>query len=55
MIGDNKEVYFDQWCPKCEYKDVDEHDVNGKCWDCIKEPVNVDSHRPLYFKEAETK
>ena len=52
MIGDQKEVYFDQYCSKCVNKDVDESDVNGACWDCLDSPSNVDSHKPLYFKEA---
>lgn len=54
MIGDPKEVYFDEYCSKCEYKDVSESDVNGKCWDCLEQPTMVDSHKPLYFKEADT-
>ena len=52
MIGDEKEVYFDQYCPNCKNKDVDEHDPNGECWDCLESPTNVDSHKPINFKEA---
>ena len=52
MIGDNKEVYFNQYCSKCEYKDVSESDVKGPCWDCLESPVNTDSHKPVNFKEA---
>lgn len=53
MVGDNKEVFFDVYCPRCEYKGVSESDPNGKCWDCLESPVNVDSHKPINFKEAE--
>ena len=52
MVGDNKEVFFDVYCPRCEYKGVSESDPNGKCWDCLESPVNVDSHKPVNFKEA---
>lgn len=52
MVGDKKEVYFDKYCQRCEFKDVSESDPNGACWDCLESPANVDSHKPLYFKEA---
>ena len=50
LIGDKKEVYFDKYCSKCEYKNRPES--ANPCWDCLDEPANVDSHKPLYFKEA---
>ena len=53
MIGDEKEVYFHQYCNQCLYKDQNESNPNSKCWDCLEEPVNVDSHKPINFKEAE--
>lgn len=52
MIGDYKEVKFKKYCRKCEYKEVSESDPNGQCWDCLESPVNVDSHKPVNFKEA---
>lgn len=52
MVGDNKEVFFDVYCPRCQYKGVSESDPNSKCWDCLESPVNVDSHKPVNFKEA---
>lgn len=52
MIGDDKEVYYGEYCSKCEYKDIDESDPNGKCWECLETPFRQDSHKPLYFKEA---
>lgn len=51
MVGDNKEVFFDVYCPRCEYKKRPE--TAKPCWDCLESPVNVDSHKPVYFKEAE--
>lgn len=50
MIGDKKEVYFDQYCSKCVNKDRPES--ANPCWDCLEEPAREDSHKPLYFKEA---
>ena len=53
MIGSLKEVKFAEYCKKCEYKNVSESDDKGPCWDCLEQPTNIDSHKPLYFKEAE--
>lgn len=52
MVGDNKEVFFDVYCPRCEHKGTDENDPKGACWECLESPVNVDSHKPVNFKEA---
>lgn len=46
-----KEVYFDQWCPKCVHKDVAEADE--PCFACLAEPANVDSHKPVKYVRAE--
>lgn len=51
MTGDYKEVYFNQYCHKCIHKDVDEGEL--PCDECLGTPMNVDSHKPIYFKEAE--
>ena len=48
-----KEVYFDKYCELCKHKDKPESD--SPCWECLDEPVNDDSHKPLYFKEAKKK
>lgn len=44
-----KEVYFDQYCKSCEYKDVKESE--DPCYDCLEEPVNLESHKPVNYKE----
>lgn len=46
-----KEVYFNEYCKKCKHKDVE--DVKDPCNECLGEPVNVQSHKPINFKEAE--
>ena len=49
MNSDYKEVYFHEYCEKCEYKDVDE--VKDPCNECLSEPDNLYSHKPVKFKE----
>ena len=44
-----KEVYFDKYCEKCEYRDAKEED--DPCYDCLGEPVREYSHKPVNFKE----
>ncbi len=44
-----KEVYFDQYCSSCKYKDLTESD--DPCWGCLDEPVNTYSHKPVMYKE----
>ena len=50
MAGQLREIDFHEYCEKCEYKDDHEDDVNSPCYECLDEPVNVDSRKPLYFK-----
>lgn len=44
-----KIVDFERYCPKCLHKDLKEHD--DPCDDCLNEPVNVDSKKPVNFEE----
>lgn len=46
-----KEVYFDEYCTKCQYKDLPEH--KDPCHDCLTRGVNWDTHKPTEFKSAE--
>ena len=50
-----KEVYFNDYCKKCKYKDLKEDD--DPCDECLSYPVNVFSHKPIKFeaKNKETK
>jgi hypothetical protein len=45
----NKEVYFNEYCPKCAYKDVYEKDE--PCDECLHHGWNEDSHKPVKFEE----
>ena len=49
MPNDYKEVYFDQYCKKCEHKDIP--DDKSPCHECLDEPVNLHSHKPVKFEE----
>ena len=53
MVGDKKEVYYDKYCPTCQFKDESEDDPEKPCWDCLDQPVNQDSHKPVNWKEPE--
>ena len=45
-----KFVDFHTYCQKCKYKDKPESE--DPCNKCLTNPVNEDSHKPLYFKEG---
>ena len=43
-----KEVYFDQFCKKCEHKDKKESE--DPCFECLDNPENLYSHKPVNYK-----
>lgn len=45
-----KLVNFDEYCPKCKNKDTNE--TEDPCNECLTYPANLDSHKPVNFKEA---
>lgn len=45
-----KEVDFNKYCKTCEYKETEEK--CDPCNDCLAEPMNADSEKPVYWKEA---
>jgi hypothetical protein len=53
MIGDYKEVYFEDYCPKCKYKNNIES--CDECDECLDNCVNQDSHKPIRFEEEKEK
>ena len=53
MEDSYKEVYFGVYCKQCEYELKGEAD--DPCHDCLNEPVNAYSHKPVKFKEKEKK
>lgn len=44
-----KVVYFGHYCPLCTHFSLPQD--ADPCDECLSEPVNEDSHTPLYFKE----
>lgn len=47
----DKEVYFDQYCPSCKHSDKKGYE--DPCYECLSEPMNRDSHKPIEFEEKE--
>lgn len=44
-----KEVYFYEYCDKCKHKTV--KDIDEPCNECLSEPTNLYSHKPVKFEE----
>lgn len=44
-----KEVEFWKYCEKCKHYEVE--DVKDPCNDCLDEPVNLHSTKPVCFEE----
>ena len=49
MHEEEVEVYFDKYCKSCKYEKTDEKDA--PCNRCLDEPVNINSHKPVEWKE----
>lgn len=48
-----KEVYFNEYCKKCIHSDNAETD--DPCNECLAQGWNDDSHKPIRFKEKESR
>lgn len=48
-----KEVRFDKYCRTCEHEKQEAH--SDPCNDCLSEPVNTYSHKPINWKEKKKK
>lgn len=47
-----KIVDYYQYCPKCRYYKVKEGDEDWHiCNECLSEPANEESHKPVNWKE----
>jgi hypothetical protein len=44
-----KIVEFDKYCKTCEYSSKKEHEE--PCSDCLNEPVNMNSHKPVKYEK----
>lgn len=43
-----KEVYFDKYCKTCKHENLTE--VEEPCFECLEEPANVNSHKPVKWE-----
>ena len=48
MDENYKEVYFGQYCQLCRFETLDE--TEDPCRECLTNPVNLYSHKPVMFK-----
>ena len=46
-----KEVYFNEYCKTCKHEKLSEQD--DPCFECLNEPVNLYSHKPINWEEKE--
>jgi hypothetical protein len=46
-----KEVYFHEYCKKCKHEEVE--DKKDPCNECLGEPTNLYSHKPIRFEEKD--
>lgn len=49
----NKFVRFDQYCKTCKHCDLAESE--DPCNECLTEPVNLYSHKPVNWKQGNRK
>ena len=48
-MNDVREVDFNKYCPTCKHAKKFEED--DPCWDCLNEPTNIDSRKPVCWEE----
>ncbi len=48
--NDVKEVFFGGYCEKCKYWMMSDNEE--PCSECLEEPCNVNTHKPVKFEEA---
>ena len=53
MQFEYKEVDFKKYCETCEHKDVNE--VKDPCHECLSNPANSHSKKPINYKKKEEK
>lgn len=44
-----KEVYYHEYCKKCKHEQKKDHEE--PCNECLDNPVNLYSHKPVKFEE----
>lgn len=46
-----KIVDFKKYCETCKHKDTDE--CKNPCNECLDNPANVDSHKPVNYEQKD--
>ena len=52
MENSYKEVYFGEYCKTCKH--FGKMDCEKPCDECLNEPFNVDSHKPVRWEERKS-
>ena len=50
MAENKKEVYFNYFCCSCKY--APRKESKDPCNDCLNQPWNTASHKPVNYEEA---
>ncbi len=50
-MNQKKEVYYNYFCQSCRYQKKTEGE--DPCNDCLNQPWNIDTHKPVNYKEIE--
>lgn len=53
MDKEYKEVYFHEHCKTCDHRDLNEN--KDPCEECLDNPTNYQSHKPVNWKEQTKK
>lgn len=46
-----KEVHYDEYCKKCKHEKLKE--FKDPCHECLSNPINLYSAKPIRFEERE--
>jgi hypothetical protein len=52
-VNEYKEVYFHEYCESCKHTDVKNHEE--PCNECLSNPTNLYSHKPVNYEKAAKK
>lgn len=50
QTNNTKEVNFNRWCRRCKHRRLPENEE--PCEECLTNPVNYDSHKPVKFERG---
>lgn len=52
MDEEYQEVYFHEYCKKCKHF-VDGDEQKEPCFECLDNPINLYSHKPVKYETKE--